>query len=354
MWAWLIATERNLVGSILVISASIVSNVAANVQKRSHNIEQLRPEEEQRPYVRRKLWWLGMAGVVVGGIMDFLALGFASQTLVASLGGAASLITNAVVSHTWNRESAGISDCIGSLSIIAGSIVFAFTAQESRSYTLMELEDLFIQPVFVVLEFLQFVLIIMMLERVESSRVRAYCRSIWMCRNNPRAELIPSVEISIESDVDSEGEDTTNDKINNSSNVGGDGMDQYIYAGCSGLAGAQSVLFGGCASKVLIQLWESGLRRRTVNLLRPTPLIFITGMILAVIVQTHLLNRAMQQGKNLETIPIFNAFWTFFSVQVGVVFYQTGSVNLAGVTLMSMGVACLAQQRRGRGRGNRA
>ena len=97
-----------------------------------------------------------------------------------------------------------------------------------------------------------------------------------------------------------------------------------------------------------------------MNLLRPTPLIFITGMILAVIVQTHLFNRAMQCGTNIQTIPVFNAFWTFFSVLSGVVLYQTGSVNLAGVTLMSMGVVSLAQQRRGcgygrgRGRGNRA
>ena len=66
-------------------------------------------------------------------------------------------------------------------------------------------------------------------------------------------------------------------------------------------------------------------------------------MILCVIMQTHLLNRAMMLGENVSVIPVFNGFWTLFGVQGGVVFYQSGSVDIAGVALTFTGIALLMQ-----------
>ena len=54
------------------------------------------------PFVPLK-WWLGLSGVIVGAIGDFVALGFASQSLVSALGGGTTLICNVVVAHLWNK-----------------------------------------------------------------------------------------------------------------------------------------------------------------------------------------------------------------------------------------------------------
>ena len=118
--------------------------------------------------------------------------------------------------------------------------------------------------------------------------------------------------------------------------------------GCSGLVGAQSVLLGGCASKVIVKIWINGTNTRYSTLLRPTPVLFIVGMIVSVIMQTHLLNKAMMAGDNMTVIPVFNAFWTLFGVQGGVVFYQQGSINFIGVVFMFIGVALLSQHKSAR------
>merc|ERR1712110_27670 len=71
--------------------------------------------------------------------------------------------------------------------------------------------------------------------------------------------------------------------------------DQYVYAGSSGAIGALSVLFGGCASKVIIETIGGN-----NQLVRATPLLFVVGMLVCVLVQTHLLNRAMMVGDNMS------------------------------------------------------
>merc|ERR1712226_28212 len=76
----------NTYGAIISIVASILSNIGTNVQKEAHLRNEAKPEEEQTPYIKSPLWWLGLVGVVVGSIGDFVAFSLASQELVVAVG----------------------------------------------------------------------------------------------------------------------------------------------------------------------------------------------------------------------------------------------------------------------------
>ena len=58
--------DGNLIGAIMASVASIISNLGANAQKRSHDVNAEKPEGEQVAYICRPFWWCGMSGVVGG------------------------------------------------------------------------------------------------------------------------------------------------------------------------------------------------------------------------------------------------------------------------------------------------
>ena len=86
--------DRNVVGCLISITASIIQNVGLNVQKEAHKIELVKPAEEQRFYMKIPLWWLGMFGVICGAVGDLAALGLATQSQAVASGGATVLFTN--------------------------------------------------------------------------------------------------------------------------------------------------------------------------------------------------------------------------------------------------------------------
>lgn len=99
-------TQWETFGAALAVVASVVSNLGVNVQKYSHAQEaRVLPASARRPYVRRPLWWLGLALVVLGSLGDFTAFGFATQSLVAALGGGATLVANVFTAYFLNKEA---------------------------------------------------------------------------------------------------------------------------------------------------------------------------------------------------------------------------------------------------------
>eukprot|EP00658_Telonema_sp_P-2_P073185 TRINITY_DN6223_c0_g1_i1.p1 TRINITY_DN6223_c0_g1~~TRINITY_DN6223_c0_g1_i1.p1 ORF type:complete len:336 (+),score=85.43 TRINITY_DN6223_c0_g1_i1:95-1102(+) len=121
--------------------------------------------------------------------------------------------------------------------------------------------------------------------------------------------------------------------------------DPYIFAACSGAIGALSVLFAGCVSKLLVTTLSGD-----NQLENSISYVFIFGMVLCVLAQTHLLNRAMIEGDAMSVLPVFVAFWTSLSVISGIIFYQQdtkGSSWVAtGLCCMCAGVILLVQHER--------
>ena len=64
---------------------------------------------------------------------------------------------------------------------------------------------------------------------------------------------------------------------------------------------------------------------------------------MTLVLQTALLNAAMQRGDTMSIYPVFQAFWITFGVIGGVVFYQIGAVDLTGMSLMVIGTFFLVQ-----------
>eukprot|EP00937_MAST-01D_sp_MAST-1D-sp2_P000369 g369.t1 len=151
------------VGALIAVLASVLSNVGVNVQKHAHLINSGRPEEQRVPYTRMPVWWFGMAGVVGGSLGDFAALSFATQALVAALGGATTLTTNLFIARFWHKEALSRLDFAGVASIIIGAVIIAAKTPNTDSYTLADMSICAEQTEFIVyLVVLGLVLIILL------------------------------------------------------------------------------------------------------------------------------------------------------------------------------------------------
>jgi multidrug transporter EmrE-like cation transporter len=91
----------------------------------------------------------------------------------------------------------------------------------------------------------------------------------------------------------------------------------YYYAICSGIVGAMTVLLAKC-SAIMIALTLKGDNQFKYGL----TYIFLGGMFVCILVQTHFLNMATTLGDIMTVFPIFQAFWITFSVIGGAIFYQ--------------------------------
>ena len=91
----------------------------------------------------------------------------------------------------------------------------------------------------------------------------------------------------------------------------------YYYAICSGIVGAMTVLLAKC-SAIMIALTLKGDNQFKYGL----TYIFLGGMFVCILVQTHFLNMATTLGDIMTVFPVFQACWITFSVVGGAVFYQ--------------------------------
>ena len=109
-----------------------------------------------------------------------------------------------------------------------------------------------------------------------------------------------------------------------------------------GVMGAMSLLFAGLTSKMLMRLF----RGHYAEYSKPLPYVIIGSLVMTLVLQTALLNAAMQRGDTMSIFPVFQAFWITFGVVGGVVFYQIGAVDLTGMALMVLGTTFLVQHNR--------
>ena len=119
-------------GAILSIVASVISNFGVNIQKLAHTKLEAMEPHLRIPYTRMPMWWLGMGMVVAGAIGDFIALGLASQALVAASGGATTMAANVLIAHYWLHEELYVMDVLGVFMIICGAVVISYISPAPR------------------------------------------------------------------------------------------------------------------------------------------------------------------------------------------------------------------------------
>jgi hypothetical protein len=167
--------SSNFVASVIAIVSSVISNCGTNIQKKSHVQNNLLPLEKQTAYVTRKLWWLGMSGVIGGAIGDFLALGIGNQALVTGLGGGCTLIANVGFSHFWNGDQLFNSDVLGIFFVLCGAALFAIASPPANEYTVVQLKVFFQNDTFVLYMGVELLMIVCLLSAIASS-------SFYKCR----------------------------------------------------------------------------------------------------------------------------------------------------------------------------
>jgi multidrug transporter EmrE-like cation transporter len=385
----MVESAGNLIGGLLAVLAAFVSVFGMNIQKLSHTQIQNMPEQDRPSYISMPLWWLGMSLVVFGALADFTALGMASQSLVAALGGGSTLVANVIIARFWQKEKLKALDIAGVSCIIAGAVMISIVSPHAESYSLEEIVAFSRAPsfIFFCVIIVCIVLVLMMSiansefyklrKRMTDSFLRPLVRRIdkmsrreedmikrmrevetkytWLEKRVEQAFWLRGREKDLglapltlmEKHITSAADSVVRmrhsvESRSNSLQAPMDMMmddeedgkqylswvDAFTYASVSGTIGAMSVLLAGCCSKILIAAIEGN---NQFN--QPQPYFYIMGMICTLVLQTKYLNAALQLGEIMTVFPVFQAFWISFGVIGGIIFYQQGS-HLSDVAII--------------------
>jgi len=135
-----------VLGVVLGIAATIITNIG-NIQQKyafKHEIK----EEENGVYYKNKRWLFGFGLTIVGSICDLVALANAAQSLIGPLV-AFGLVSNIIFAKWKLEEQINRNHVFATVLIIVGSTLSViFGNHASHTYTQSELQQYFIQPMF--------------------------------------------------------------------------------------------------------------------------------------------------------------------------------------------------------------
>lgn len=158
-------------------------------------------------YSKQKMWRAGLALVTLGSILDFTALIFAAQSIVAPLG-SLTLVSNTVFAPLLLGESISRRDLIATGAIVCGACMAIIGADHSGS--ILPIEDLF--ACFLTERFMLYALIVSLV-LLALYYTKLYCTHVQL--TDPRRYTKESLA----------------------------GLHRFTYASLAGIMGAQSVLF---------------------------------------------------------------------------------------------------------------
>ena len=158
-------------------------------------------------YSKQKMWRAGLALVTLGSILDFTALIFAAQSIVAPLG-SLTLVSNTVFAPLLLGESISRRDLIATGAIVCGACMAIIGADHSGA--ILPIEDLF--ACFLTERFMLYALIVSIV-LISLFYTKVWCTHIQL--TDPRRYTKESLA----------------------------GLHRFTYASLAGIMGAQSVLF---------------------------------------------------------------------------------------------------------------
>lgn len=309
-------------GVIICIAGSTLSNMGWTIQKYSHMQNQARPQQDQKLYYKQKLWILGFIIYAVGNIGDFVALGFAAQSLVAPLGSVV-LVVNAVMSPCVLKEKISLRDLQAIVVIIVGDILIVlYASHEETSYSLSELIDFFLRPVFIT--FFVFTALI--------------CAYLSREKDLLDERLDPNRPSFYDQDKDKPVNKWIKDEV----------FHPYCFAALAGIVGGLSVLLAKCVAE-LIKVTISG---DTTQFKNPVSWLFCFLLIVTCMAQVHWINQGLERYDSFYIVPMFHVHWNIWSILGGIIFFgefqSFTAINyglfLLGVTCILVGVAFLSQR----------
>ena len=147
------APPQWLLGVVLCLLGAAFTNLGLTLQKLSFlRLDALTahlPPSSQPSACLQPLWLVGFSIFLVGQVGGMIAMGFSSQSVVATLG-SFSLVTNAVFAPLILGEQLTAALVLSIVIIMAGSVVVILSSNhDNQDYTLSELMALFRRDLFV-------------------------------------------------------------------------------------------------------------------------------------------------------------------------------------------------------------
>lgn len=290
-----------LLGVLFSILSSTCTNLGVNLQKYSFLCEAKRAEKERRSYGRQPKWACGLLMVVAGGLLDFVALGFAPQSLITPVGGF-TMVANVFFAHYFLNETFGRSDAAATALIVAGVVQVALFADKSETcYTAEELVSFYSRTAFLVYAAVVGVLLVVFLCWVR--HIEGVLRSCGP--NSDRYERVRRIH-------------------------------PVLYPALSGLFGAQSVLF----AKSTIETIKTFVSMNDGRLFTQFRTYFTAcAMILSVFLQIHWLAKGLERFDAVFVVPIFQCFFITVSIVGGGVYFdEFGDMSAFQFSMFLLGV----------------
>lgn len=263
----------------------------------------------------RKTWLSGLSLTAVGAVLDFVALGFGAQSVVAPLG-SLTLVFNLLFANLIHDETVETSDFLNTFLILLGCfITVAFSSKQTRFTPVHTLFELFMSPRFTFYAISTLLIVIFLLMRL---------RHIETKLGN-----FTSLEQS-------------------SKRQPFERRQRVIYPIISGVCGAQSVLF----AKLLDELLLSTLASKGKFYQRGGTLFVLLALVLSMLSQLYFMNEGLRRFSSLLVVPVYQSAWILYSViGGGIVFKEFVDLSniqifgfLIGVSVVVLGVYFLAQR----------
>jgi len=302
-----------LLGLLFSILSSTCTNLGVNLQKYSFLCEAKRTKKEKRSYVSQPKWVCGLLMVVAGGLLDFVALAYAPQSLVTPVGGF-TIVANVVFAHYLLNEAFNRSDATATALIIGGVVQVALFADKSETcYTADELVSFYSRTAFIIYALVISLLIVVLLL------------------------LVRHVEKILESFGS-----------NSSSYKKFRRIHSILYPALSGLFGAQSVLFAKSTVELIKTFNVTGVNQFT----QFRTYFSACTMVLCIFLQIHWLAKGLEKFDAVFTVPIFQCFFITVSIVGGGVYFDEFrdmssfqfSMFLLGVMLTLAGVFLMSKR----------
>ena len=143
-----VSFNTNFIGGALSILASVFTNLGIVLQKQSHSRNVKDPKTLNWA---NSTWRLGIILQTLGGIVDFEALTYASQELVALVGGSSTVLFGALCSFMIEDDVAPrLTDMFGILVLLVAVLCAAYGSPAEHSfYSIQDLEQNFFKSNFV-------------------------------------------------------------------------------------------------------------------------------------------------------------------------------------------------------------
>ena len=298
-------------GVLLSICASICSNLGVNMQKFSMTKEQTR-KGENRAYICQPLWAVGLVLVIAGSVGDFVALGFAAQSLAVPVG-ALTMVFNVLFAHYWLGEDLNRKDMLATFMVMIGVVcVAAFGNKKPQCFSMNDLLLLYTEPFF--LGYVAVLIPLLMILYFLANRA-----DIVLFNNGPN-----SIEYSKWKKIH-----------------------PLLYPIMSGFWGAQSVLF----AKSIAEMVKLTIRGH--NQFTWISIVIFILMCLTILTQIHFLAKGLQNFDAIFVVPIFQSAFIVGAIFVGATYFQEFTEFSflqmiffpSGIVIIIIGVSLLAQRK---------